>query len=132
MKKIFLLLAFGLVACKSIQTQVSNYQVSQQEISSTLAYLSSDELEGRDTGSEKAEVDLENQLKQYNYNPYFRNFLDTLTTIDKSYNGVGFLEGKHPKLKNEIVILSARYDHIGIPEKRFEGDHINNGVNDNA
>lgn len=135
MKKIFLLLAFGLVACKSIQTQVSNYQVSQQEISSTLAYLSSDELEGRDTGSEgieKAAVYLENQLKKYNYKPYFRNFRDTLTTIDNAYNVVGFLEGKDPKLKNEIVILSAHYDHIGITEKGFEGDHINNGGNDNA
>lgn len=135
MKKIFLLLAFGLVACKSIQTQVSNYQVSQQEISSTLAYLSSDELEGRDTGSEgieKAAVYLENQLKEYNYKPYFRNFRDTLTTIDNAYNVVGFLEGKDPKLKNEIVILSAHYDHIGITEKGFEGDHINNGANDNA
>lgn|SRR5690554_3552074 len=135
MKKIFLLLAFGLVACKSIQTQVSNYQVSQQEISSTLAYLSSDELEGRDTGSEgieKAAVYLENQLKKYNYKPYFRNFRDTLTTIDNAYNVVGFLEGKDPKLKNEIVILSAHYDHIGITEKGFEGDHINNGANDNA
>lgn len=135
MKKIFLLLAFGLVACKSIQTQVSNYQVSQQEISSTLAYLSSDELEGRDTGSEgieKAAVYLENQLKEYNYKPYFTNFRDTLTTIDHAYNIVGFLEGKDPKLKNEIVILSAHYDHIGITEKGFEGDHINNGANDNA
>ena len=135
MKKIFLLLAFGLVACKSIQTQVSNYQVSQQEISSTLAYLSSDELEGRDTGSEgieKAAVYLENQLKEYNYKPYFKNFRDTLTTIDNAYNIVGFLEGKDPKLKNEIVILSAHYDHIGITEKGFEGDHINNGANDNA
>lgn len=135
MKKIFLLLAFGLVACKSIQTQVSNYQVSQQEISSTLAYLSSDELEGRDTGSEgieKAAVYLENQLKEYNYKPYFTNFRDTLTTIDNAYNIVGFLEGKDPKLKNEIVILSAHYDHIGITEKGFEGDHINNGANDNA
>lgn len=135
MKKIFLLLAFGLVACKSIQTQVSNYQVSQQEISSTLAYLSSDELEGRDTGSEgieKAAVYLENQLKKYNYKPYFRNFRDTLTTIDNAYNVVGFLKGKDPKLKNEIVILSAHYDHIGITEKGFEGDHINNGANDNA
>jgi len=135
MKKIFLLLAFGLVACKSTQTQISNYQVSQQEISSTLAYLSSDELEGRDTGSEgieKAAVYLENQLKKYNYKPYFRNFRDTLTTIDNAYNVVGFLEGKDPKLKNEIVILSAHYDHIGITEKGFEGDHINNGANDNA
>lgn len=135
MKKIFLLLAFGLVACKSTQTQISNYQVSQQEISSTLAYLSSDELEGRDTGSEgieKAAVYLENQLKKYNYKPYFRNFRDTLTTIDNAYNVVGFLEGKDPKLKNEIVILSAHYDHIGITEKGFEGDNINNGANDNA
>jgi len=135
MKKIFLLLAFGLVACKSTQTQISNYQVSQQEISSTLAYLSSDELEGRDTGSEgieKAAVYLENQLKEYNYKPYFTNFRDTLTTIDNAYNIVGFLEGKDPKLKNEIVILSAHYDHIGITEKGFEGDHINNGANDNA
>ena len=34
--------------------------------------------------------------------------------------------------KNEWVILGAHYDHIGITEKGFEGDYINNGANDNA
>ncbi len=42
-------------------------------------------------------------------------------------NVLGFLEGTDPKLKNEIVVVSAHYDHLG---KR--GDDIYNGADDNG
>lgn len=42
-------------------------------------------------------------------------------------NVLGFLEGSDPKLKDEIVVFSAHYDHIG---KR--GDEIFNGADDNG
>src|SRR5690606_38576112 len=47
-------------------------------------------------------------------------------------NVVGFLEGSDPKLKNEILVLSAHYDHIGTGKKNAEGDSIFNGARDNA
>ena len=136
MKKLFLLATLALVSCKTTQSlQSAIYKVNPKEVSTTLHYLASDELEGRDTGSkgiEKAANYLEEILKKSNVKPYFSNYKDTLSNIANAYNVVGYIEGTDPKLKNEWVILGAHYDHIGIAEKGFEGDFINNGANDNA
>lgn len=48
-----------------------------------------------------------------------------------SPNIVGLLEGKDPELKDEYVIVSAHYDHLGIGPA-IKGDSIYNGVFDNA
>ncbi|MCB0372634.1 MAG: M28 family peptidase, partial [Muricauda sp.] len=47
-------------------------------------------------------------------------------------NVVGVLEGTDPTLKNEYVIYSAHYDHVGIGQPNAEGDSIYNGARDNA
>ncbi len=49
-----------------------------------------------------------------------------------SNNVVGWIEGSDPKLKDEFVIYSAHYDHIGIGRANEEGDSIYNGTRDNA
>jgi Zn-dependent M28 family amino/carboxypeptidase len=46
-------------------------------------------------------------------------------------NVVAVLEGSDPKLKNEVILLTAHYDHVGVREGG-EGDRIMNGANDNA
>ena len=137
MKRILLFAALSLtlVACKTKSIDAVNYQVQETNVSTTLKYLSSDELEGRDSNSkgiEKAANYLEEILKKANVKPYFSTYKDTLSNYDNSFNVVGYIEGTDPKLKNEFVILGAHYDHIGITEKGFEGDYINNGANDNA
>ena len=49
----------------------------------------------------------------------------------RSANVVGVLEGSDPKLKDEHVVVTAHFDHLGIgPEKK--GDSIYNGAVDNA
>ena len=53
-----------------------------------------------------------------------------LKTVD-SANVVGVIEGADPKLKDEVVVLSAHLDHIGVTEP-VKGDAINNGALDNA
>lgn len=50
----------------------------------------------------------------------------------KTQNVVGVLEGTDPKLKDEYIIYSAHYDHIGIGRPNAEGDSIYNGARDNA
>lgn len=47
-------------------------------------------------------------------------------------NVVGVLEGTDPELKNEYVIYSAHYDHIGIGKPDAKGDSIYNGARDNG
>lgn len=48
-----------------------------------------------------------------------------------SSNVIGLIPGSDPKLKDEVVVLSAHLDHIGVNEGG-EGDRINNGALDNA
>ncbi len=49
-----------------------------------------------------------------------------------SRNVVGVLEGSDPKLKEEYIIYSAHYDHIGVGKPNAENDSIYNGARDNA
>lgn len=48
-----------------------------------------------------------------------------------SANVIGMIEGSDPALKNEVIVLTAHLDHIGIT-RGIEGDQINNGALDNA
>lgn len=100
-----------------------------------LNYLASDELEGRDSGSEgieKAAQFIEGLFIQNKLAPYFNSYRDTLTNFTPtSYNMVGWIEGSHPELKNEYILIGAHYDHIGRIEPEG-GDSIANGANDNA
>ena len=138
----YVLLLLVLYSCKPTQPVTNNNQVTTQtsfstteSVAKTLSFLASDELEGRDSGSEgieKAAVFLENLMKQNGLKPYFKTYRDTLSNFVKpAYNIVGYLEGNDPKLKNEFVIIGAHYDHIG-RIKAVNGDDIGNGANDNA
>ena len=142
MKK-FLLLISSIGLSLNAQTNVTskniskvNYQVAEENVIKTLSYLTSDELEGRDSGSEgieKAAVYLENLLKENGVKPYFKTYRDTLSNFDKpAFNIVGFIEGTDIKLKNEFVVIGAHYDHIGMLQNGVNGDVIVNGANDNA
>jgi len=52
--------------------------------------------------------------------------------IVTSSNVVGMVEGTDPELKDEFIIYSAHYDHVGVGEVNAEGDSIYNGARDNA
>lgn len=148
MKKIYFLLPLVLLACKSKTSSVSEtsskvnsepvaiaYKVEQSDVSDFLKYLSSDELEGRETGTkgiQKAAAFLEDFLTKNSVKPYFKTYRDTLTNFKSpAFNIVGVLEGNDPELKKEFVVLSAHYDHIGV-DKTKKQDVINNGANDDA
>lgn len=47
-------------------------------------------------------------------------------------NVIGVVEGSDPVLKNEYIIYSAHYDHVGIGTPDSTGDNIYNGARDNA
>ncbi|MFT3745114.1 MAG: M28 family peptidase [Pyrinomonadaceae bacterium] len=54
-----------------------------------------------------------------------------IKTFD-SPNVVGKLEGSDAKLKDEYVVFSGHWDHLGIGEPDAKGDKIYNGAYDNA
>lgn len=47
-------------------------------------------------------------------------------------NVVGIIEGSDPQLKNEYVVYSAHWDHLGVGAPDKNGDTIYNGALDNA
>ena len=114
--------------------EIKNH-INLKDVKSSLEYLASDALEGRNTGTEgieKAAVYIETFFKKHNIKPYFETYRDSFN-VKKiiGYNIVGYLEGNDPKLKDEFVILGAHYDHIGTA-KEVNGDKIANGANDDA
>lgn len=141
MKKsiLFLFIALGFLntalAQKKAKT-VTTYKVQQKQVAETLKFLSSDALQGRDTGSKGIEMAakfLEEVFVKNGVKPYFATYRDTLSNFDKpAYNIVGVIEGTDPKLKNEFVVIGAHYDHIGISKMPVAGDSISNGANDDA
>ncbi|PKR82109.1 peptidase M28 [Brumimicrobium salinarum] len=145
MKKHFLFIGIlSLAACANINQTSQNkshdevkHITTEASIKNHVAYLASDELTGRDTGTEginKAATYFSNEFKNYGVKPFFANYRDSFKVKSKhAYNVVGFLEGTDEKLKEDIFIIGAHYDHIG-----FKGagksmkDSIANGANDNA
>ena len=59
------------------------------------------------------------------------NLKSETKTFD-SPNVVGIVEGSDARLKNEYVIYTAHWDHLGIGEPDKTGDKIYNGAYDNA
>jgi Zn-dependent M28 family amino/carboxypeptidase len=113
-----------------------------------LRFLASDELMGR--SSVRPEIHIAARyiseafrgfgLKEVNgTNDYFQLFEIKSTNpngIFAAKNVMGWVEGTDPKLKNEFIILSSHYDHLGVSQhpKMEEGklDSIYNGTRDNA
>ncbi|WP_031528476.1 M28 family peptidase [Dyadobacter crusticola] len=58
------------------------------------------------------------------------------TQVVNSYNVVGLIPGSDPKLKEEYILLSAHYDHVGVGKQGGQTytpeDSIFNGARDNA
>lgn len=144
MKKIILTLCIGSLlafSCKNSpqgeKKEISNTPENTQfdySATSALKYLSSDELSGRDTGSEgieKAAVYIENAFKDFNINPYFETYRDSfdLKGVD-GYNVVGVVKSKEQSDLKPLII-GAHFDHIGHIEA-IDQDSIANGANDNA
>lgn len=47
-------------------------------------------------------------------------------------NVAALLEGNDPDLKDEVIVITAHYDHLGVGAPDDEGDRIYNGADDNA
>lgn len=152
MKNLFLLIIIVFInsACSSSQrtdrlakmvdtvSQLSEIKIpiaSPVQLALDVEYLASDELEGRDTpskGIEKAALYLEERFTDMGIASYYENYRDEFQVNGKNaYNIVAMIPGTDQELKNEVVVIGAHYDHIGLL-KAVAGDSIANGANDNA
>jgi len=133
----FILLLF-IFSCKpsaTVTVDTKSNSVTASEVKETVAFLASNDLLGRDTGSEgieEAATYLEKQFKSFGLKPYFETYRDNFKVADSdAFNVVGYIEGSDAKLKDEFIIVGAHYDHIGYSNV-VENDSIANGANDNA
>lgn len=113
----------------------SDIVISGASVKEKLEFLASDDLRGRETGTEgidKAAGYIEAFFEKNDIKPYYETYRDSFELADRNgFNLIGFLEGNDPELKKEFIILGAHYDHIGIG-KTLGHDSIANGANDNA
>jgi Zn-dependent M28 family amino/carboxypeptidase len=50
----------------------------------------------------------------------------------ESQNVTAVLRGVNPQLRNDLVVLSAHLDHLGVADPPINGDRVYNGAMDNA
>ncbi|MGB7785690.1 MAG: M28 family peptidase [Salinimicrobium sp.] len=109
--------------------------ISNEDVAQTVKYLSSNELQGRLTGSEgieKAAVYIENVFENEGIKPFFDTYRNSFEVNGVTgYNIVGLKEGTDPELKDQFIIIGAHYDHIGTGNPVGDDD-LANGANDNA
>lgn len=54
------------------------------------------------------------------------------TPRTETWNAIAILPGSDPALKNEVVLLTAHLDHLGVLKQPINGDAIFNGADDDA
>ncbi len=119
----------------SSKAKIAKATINPSSVKEELDFLTSNDLMGRNTGSEgieKAAVYIENILRKNNIKPHYTTYRDSFEVKGASgYNIIGMVEGTDPELKKEFLIISAHYDHIGLISP-IAKDSIANGANDNA
>jgi Zn-dependent M28 family amino/carboxypeptidase len=111
--------------------------ISAEDMRTRIYFLASDGLRGRDTpspGLEAAAAYLVSEATRLGLEPAGEN--DTFYQRwpfrgAEPPNVVAVLRGADPALRDEYVILSAHFDHVGVG-RPMNGDSIYNGADDNA
>ena len=123
------------------KNNINNIVIDSNMVRKHLYTLAADNMEGRKSGTpgiEKAAVYIENEFKKIGLSTFgdLESYRQTFTFKNRkskddiiSSNIIGVLEGKSKK--DEYVIISAHYDHLGM-KKSGAGDLIYNGANDDA
>ena len=111
-----------------------------------MGFLATDAMNGRGSGTHDelvAATYLASQLRQIGIEPagdHGRYIQNVVTVLDNRSGGkvpwttrnvLGILRGRDEHLKDEVILLTAHLDHLGI-RKPVNGDSIYNGADDDA
>jgi len=154
-KRIRLLAPVILAACAG--TSVTNQPslglavADSTAIRSDIAYLASDRLEGRLTGTpgnDSAAAFIARHYKSLKLNAPYPGYLQSFvarsaaaahtgdTAGMKTQNVVAILKGTDPDLSSRYIVIGAHFDHLGRSTQfamdPMAGDAIRNGADDNA
>ncbi len=126
------------IAPKSVADYINT--ITSESLKSNLTVIASDEMEGRETGSEGQKKAGRYLIQQHQnngltfpkgassfYQPIPAAFLNAKynENLPDSENIWAFIEGSEKP--NEIVVVSAHYDHVGIKK-----DEVYNGADDDG
>ena len=125
------LLFFFLLILSS--TVFAQEEITEQELKKHIEFLTADELKGRYPGTSEND-----SVVNYLVNDFRKNQISVLiqefeavmrkdSSKVKTYNVLGLIQGQDSILKNEVLVLGAHYDHLGM-----KGDSIYHGADDNA
>lgn len=108
-------------------------KITKAELREHLSFLSADSLAGRYPGTKANKQVVDHIVKDFKKNgidTYLQPFKAKMrkdSSVVDTWNVIGVLRGTDEKLKNEVIILGAHYDHLG-----KKGKEIYNGADDNA
>ena len=124
--------------------------ITPADVYERISILASDSLEGRRTGTpgaDKAAAYISHEFKRLGLKTltdraYLQQFSFSERAIDTTRTGrtyaqnvIAMLPGSDPKLKSEVVVVGAHYDHLGWGDRHFALDTvtaIHYGADDNA
>jgi hypothetical protein len=145
MKNVKLVLATAALLSFGLKTEVVAQdlkKITPAELNTWISYLASDEMRGRANGSPEMKTAagwIADRFREYGLKPlladgsYIQNYTFTgrqQKTVDER-NVIGIIEGNDPSLKDQYLLLTAHFDHVGI-RKNASQDSIYNGADDNA
>jgi hypothetical protein len=151
-------LALALLAAASAPTAARAQAVTPTPVASPnklmedVRFLSDDRLEGRMTGSPGADTAaayLARRFEEAGLRPAAKGWFQEFTVSPNApaaahmhigglhgKNVIGVLRGRDPKLRNQVVVIGAHYDHLGLggpfaldPDSTGK---VHNGADDNA
>ena len=132
--------------CLLTAASAQKSSTDQDQIRGAMEFLASDAMQGRASGSHDellAATYLASQLREIGIEPagdaggYIQNVSGEFNFYREgkkqwsTRNVIGRLEGRDEKMKDQVILLSAHMDHIGIG-KPVDGDNIYNGADDDA
>jgi Peptidase family M28/PDZ domain len=128
----------SLWAVESAELTKAMESVTAEELRIHAELLADDTLEGREAGSRGGQAAANYLTKEFarqgltaagESQSYFQGFNGSCRNI------LGMLEGSDPKLKEQVILLGAHYDHVGYGRKGNSFGpigYIHNGADDNA
>lgn len=142
-KSLFPIILF--LVCSLSAQQAPHDKALANHIHGELEFLASDALQGRGSGTRDelvAATYLASELSQMGLKPggdhdeFIQNVAGDFrfrsgTKEWSTRNVIAILPGHDPKLKNQVILLSAHMDHLGI-RKTANGDEIYHGADDDA
>lgn len=134
----FLMITSELWAAGNFSVPQAEQSITVREIKEHVKVLASDTFEGREAGSRGGTavgVYLGEKFREYKLaggaseKSYYQPFQGNCRNI------LGMLIGSDPELRDEVIIVSAHYDHVGYGNSgnsRGAPGYIHNGADDNA